>query len=133
MVSNENNLKFEPAEQKNVYKAGGTFGSTNTPQVNDKLDEMKKKNITHISSDVLFSKNETYFFKKNQKFTFFLNFLNFFKETMRIKLTFRSFQTLLLPFQATNSTGRKTLMKMTIRDMTVRKFFESGGFVGIFI
>ena len=59
MVSNENNLKFEPAEQKNVYKAGGTFGSTNTPQVNDKLDEMKKKNITHISSDVLFSKNET--------------------------------------------------------------------------
>ena len=58
MVSNENNIKFEPSEKKDFYKPA-TYISPNNSQVTDKLDEMKKKNITHISSDVLFSKNET--------------------------------------------------------------------------
>ena len=58
MVSNENNIKFESSEQKDFYKPAA-YVIPNTSQVTDKLDEMKKKNITHISSDVLFSKNET--------------------------------------------------------------------------
>lgn len=58
MVSNESNIKFESAEQKNQYKPGA-FSSSNNAQVSEKLDEMKKKNISHISSDVLFSKSET--------------------------------------------------------------------------
>jgi len=58
MVSNENNIKFDPIEQKNAYKSSA-FTSSKNAQVNEKLDDMKKKNINHISSDVLFSKSET--------------------------------------------------------------------------
>ena len=57
MVSNENNIKFDTAEQ-NLYKPGGYSSSKANSQLNEKLEEMKKKNITHISSDVLFSKSE---------------------------------------------------------------------------
>lgn len=60
MVSNENSVKLEGIEDKSSYKPGSYKSSA--PQVNEKLDEMKKKNITHISSDVLFAKNEMYFF-----------------------------------------------------------------------
>lgn len=61
MISNENTIKFEDSEAKNTYKPSN-YSSTKTGQVNDKLEEMKKKNISHISSDVLFSKNETLLF-----------------------------------------------------------------------
>ena len=73
MISNENTIKFESNDS--AYKPSGYSSSKNNVEVNDKIEEMKKKNVSHISSDALFSKNETWALK--QRFYFKLIIRNY--------------------------------------------------------